>query len=112
MTKAPQPRDVTVRCAECGHVAARASLSVAADGWRFVYSAIAAGNGTGDNISEARARQIDTAFAEPLEYARVHEAALYDDAGFCEPCRVAYSPRTGMSHLPGPADVREATSSR
>ncbi len=32
------------------------------------------------------------AFAEPLRYEKVRQADLYDDAGFCAECGVAYCP--------------------
>jgi hypothetical protein len=58
--------------------------------WHFRYSGIEAGNGAGSAITNKEAAQISSAFTEPLDYDRVRSAGLYDDAGFCEECRVAY----------------------
>lgn len=85
-----QSADVTVPCVECGAAATRVQLLWDGGGWRFVYSGIEGGNGDGQQVSEERARDIAIAFAEPLEYARVHEAGLYDDAGFCQGCGAPY----------------------
>ena len=83
---------VEPRCNACGEPASRVELrGPNEDGsWRFLYRGIAAGNGYGSDISPERAALIATAFAEPLTYDAVHEAGLYDDAGFCAHCGVAY----------------------
>jgi len=68
--------------------------------WRLIYIGIEAGNGSGDDISADEARRFAAAFSEPLEYAKVHEAGLHDDAGFCGECGVP-SCRTHWAVSPG-----------
>ena len=76
------------------------------DHWLLLYSGPAAGNGSGDVISADRAAVIAQAFREPYTYARVHTAGFYDDAGFCERCKVPYCSRhwrvsgVGVGHCP------------
>ena len=74
--------------------------------WWLLYEGIAAGNGGGDAISAERAAHLVAAFSRPYSYGRVHEAGLYDDAGFCQVCGVAYCcqhwrvSRSGYGHCP------------
>ena len=63
------------------------------DRWRFLFRGIEAGNGIGDDISAHEAARLSLAFEQPLEFDRVHAAGLYDDAGFCASCRVAFCRR-------------------
>jgi len=83
-------RHVRVPCAECGATATEVLLEGTHGRWHFRYGGIEAGNGAGDEITYEHAAQISSAFTEPLDYDRVRTAGLFDDAGFCEKCRVAY----------------------
>ena len=58
--------------------------------WWLRYDGPAAGSGAGHAIGEDRAECIAAGFAEPLSYARVHDAGFYDDAGFCGACGKPY----------------------
>ena len=58
--------------------------------WRFLFEGIDSGNGLGDDVTATEALRYATAFARPLTYERVHQAGLYDDAGFCASCRLPY----------------------
>lgn len=58
--------------------------------WWLLYEGVAAGNGGGNRITAHEADRIAEAFGMPYRYDRVHAAALYDDAGFCGSCGVAY----------------------
>ncbi|MGO9254210.1 MAG: hypothetical protein ACLP5J_23340, partial [Mycobacterium sp.] len=58
--------------------------------WWLRYEGVAAGNGSGNPIGEDEAERIAVGFAEPLSYARVHDAGFYDDAGFCGQCGKPY----------------------
>jgi hypothetical protein len=75
--------------------------------WCLLFEGIEAGNGRGgDAITAAEAAKIAAAFREPYQYARVHTAGFYDDAGFCELCDSAYCydhwdvSDTGYGHCP------------
>jgi hypothetical protein len=74
--------------------------------WWLLFEGVAAGNGGGSAIAAERAGQLAAAFERPYSYDRVHLAGLYDDAGFCQQCGVAYchqhwqvSP-SGYGHCP------------
>ncbi len=95
------------RCNACGETASRVELrGPNADGtWRFIFGGIVAGNGQGDDISPGRAARLAAAFSKPFTYEAVHQADLYDDAGFCGRCGVAYCYRhwnesNGYGHCP------------
>jgi hypothetical protein len=80
------------RCNACGESASHIEIrGPNSDGcWRFIYRGIVAGNGQGQDISNEEASRIAAAFAQPFTYEAVHQADLYDDAGFCAHCGVAY----------------------
>jgi hypothetical protein len=61
--------------------------------WRFIFTGVVAGNGMGDDVSVETAGRYAAAFRAPLEFDRVHSAGLYDDAGFCGSCKLAYCHR-------------------
>lgn len=61
--------------------------------WYFFYEGVAAGNGSGNAIEPDRAARILQGFREPYAYDRVHTAGFYDDAGFCDVCKVPYCSR-------------------
>ncbi|HEY7175190.1 MAG TPA: hypothetical protein VH442_09755 [Micromonosporaceae bacterium] len=89
----PTPFVAAPPCAECGQAASHVELiepATDANGWRFVYSGPGGSNGGGDDISVDRADRLTEAFAEPLHFATVATAGLYDNAGFCERCDAAY----------------------
>jgi hypothetical protein len=50
--------------------------------WWLRFDGVAAGSGSGLPIAQDEAERIVAAFAEPLTYARVHDAGFHDDAGF------------------------------
>ena len=58
--------------------------------WWLRYDGPAAGSGAGHAIGEDKAERIAASFAEPLNYARIHDAGFYDDAGFCGTCGKPY----------------------
>jgi hypothetical protein len=58
--------------------------------WHLLFTGPAAGNGHGVPIDAVRAGQIAWALRPPLCFVQVHEAGLYDDAGFCADCNAAY----------------------
>jgi hypothetical protein len=90
----PTPFVVAPPCAECGQAASHVELISPAlageDGWRFVYSGPGGSNGGGDLVSQERAQRLAEAFAEPFRFTTIATAGLYDNAGFCERCDVAY----------------------
>ena len=57
--------------------------------WKFRNESPGGSGGPGE-VSPEKAQRIIAAFQEPLSFKRVHEAGLYDDAGFCELCDKAY----------------------
>lgn len=74
--------------------------------WWFISEGICRGNGIGDQISSDEASVLIDAFSGPPNYDSVHKAGLYDDAGFCRECGVAYCYRHwnvsqgGYGHCP------------
>ena len=74
--------------------------------WYFFYEGPVAGNGSGDHIGLDEAARILQGFTGPCSYDRVHAVGFYDDAGFCEKCKVPYCSRhwrvsvTGYGHCP------------
>jgi hypothetical protein len=56
----------------------------------FLFEGIEAGNGLGDDVGADAVARLWEAFQEPFDFDWVHAASLYDDAGFCASCRVAY----------------------
>jgi hypothetical protein len=58
--------------------------------WWLRYDGVESGSGSGHPVGQDQAERIVAAFAEPLTYARVHDAGFYDDAGFCGPCGKPY----------------------
>ncbi|HEY5014605.1 MAG TPA: hypothetical protein VIK61_18110 [Acidimicrobiia bacterium] len=58
--------------------------------WHFVFSGICGHNGYGDDISAEEAARYADAFTEPLSFENVHTAGLFDDAGYCGHCRLAF----------------------
>ena len=95
---------VRIPCSVCGRTAASVELvphghrparwwrSPAPDRrrWRFLFSGIDGGNGSGDEITADEAARLADAFSPPLTYDKVRQADLYDDAGFCAECRKPY----------------------
>lgn len=107
---------VRPRCATCGRPASRVELvppgELPADWasrsgeeqalflrnrdperWWFIYEGVESGNGIGNAVSVEEADRIRAAFAEPLAFDAIRGADLYDDAGFCGACGVAYCPQ-------------------
>jgi hypothetical protein len=70
----------------------RASVARAAhpDAWWLVFKSIESGNGYGAPISPEEAQRLALAFSEPITFAKVASARLYDDAGFCAECEQPY----------------------
>lgn len=102
-----EPLIAEPRCNACGESASHVELRGPNDDgtWRFLYSGVVAGNGSGRDISPEEAARIANAFIKPFTYEAVHEARLYDDAGFCAQCRVAYcykhwNESNGFGHCP------------
>lgn len=58
--------------------------------WRMIYGGIEAGNGVGDVITPERARTLIAILSRPLDTSRLDDLELYDDAGICRTCGVAY----------------------
>ena len=58
--------------------------------WHLIAIGPADGSLYGVPIDAARAGQIAWALRPPLRFAQVHQAGLYDDAGFCDRCDAAY----------------------
>ena len=58
--------------------------------WRLLFKSVGGGNGLGRDLAAEEAVRWAAAFSEPLEYDKVHRLGLYDDAGFCNECRVSY----------------------
>jgi hypothetical protein len=62
--------------------------------WYLMVAGVTGGNGPpGDPISAGQAQVFIEAFRRPYRFQQVHRAGLYDDAGFCEKCDVAYCRR-------------------
>lgn len=78
------------QCAVCGQAATRAELKRDHAGWHFSYSGITSGNGTGDAVDDERAALLTEAFTQPFNFDLMRTAGLYDNAGYCEECGVAY----------------------
>jgi hypothetical protein len=88
-----EPRAFLVepRCAVCGRIATRVELRREDSGWRFVYKGIAGGNGAGDVVDDCTAALLTDAFTDYPNFDLMRKAGLhYDNAGFCEPCHLAY----------------------
>jgi hypothetical protein len=72
----------------------------------FVYRGIEAGNGGGSVVTDEYAGLLTAAFADPPNFDLLRQAEIYDDAGFCSQCSVAYcsehwSPSSiGYGHCP------------
>ena len=60
------------------------------DGWWLIVEGIAAGNGSGDPISQERAARYVAAFTPPHSWQKIHGARLYDDCGWCQECDQPY----------------------
>lgn len=58
--------------------------------WRMIYGGIEAGNGVGDVITPERAQTLIAILSQPLDTSRLDHLELYDDAGICRTCGVAY----------------------
>ncbi len=87
---APAPFAFEPSCAVCGAPSAHVELRSEVDEWRFLYRGPAAGNGSGDLIDASRAALILEAFTGPPHFDLMRQLKLYDKAGYCEPCAVAY----------------------
>ena len=70
-------------CNVCGRPATHVELRQEGDGWRFIYKGIGGGN-------DDAAALLTAAFADPPHFDLMREADLYDNAGFCEECGLAY----------------------
>jgi hypothetical protein len=62
------------------------------DAWWYVYKGIEAGSGSGSPIEDGTARAFLQLRGDD-EYAAVQVLGLYDEAGYCASCRVAYCRR-------------------
>ncbi len=93
VTQMPEPKPFVVepRCAACGRPATHVELRPEGNEWRFIYEGIEAGNGSGDIVTEERARLLTAALAVPPNFELMREADLhYDNAGYSPECRVPY----------------------
>ena len=89
----PQAREFMLdpACAICGNPATHVELRRTDDGWWFVYQGVVAGNGAGHLVSAEDAEVLTEAFTDPPRFDLMRSADLgYDNAGYCEECRLAY----------------------
>lgn len=107
--------DLSTRCEACGGVAAVVELSPPNElpaefaawpedrqasyrqyqdlsGWRLIYNGPGGGNGGGDSIDPVRAAAFQRVLAPPIQLDALDDLDLYDDAGICRECGVAYCP--------------------
>lgn len=75
-------------CAVCRRPGTRVELRRKGGQWRFMYRGIEAGIAT--VVTEERAGLLTAAFADPPNFDLMREAEIYDDAGFCSQCAMAY----------------------
>ena len=86
----PQAFRLDPPCHVCERPATHVEIRHETGGWRFIYQGIEAGNGNGRIVPEDEAGLLTAAFADPPNFDLMRKAQLFDDAGYCDECGVAY----------------------